>query len=163
MRAEASQFYNDCFVPARSKYLRDKPTSAAITALLNEYGADDPDWMGSHGVSPALLPQHAVCVPVTGWPYDASKDLTTAPPRPTAGPAHLRRMVAGRRHDDRDRDKIMALPEASDFSNTLRERRYAISTFGSWEDRGHRGGEPPIRPCATTEQFARRGHDRLPA
>ena len=134
VRAEASQFYNDCFVPARSKYLRDKPTSAAITALLNEYGADDPDWMGSHVYRSLYYPNMRSASRVTGWPYDASRDLdygtaaTGGWGQPTCAEWWL-----GDSTTTGIRDKIMALPAASDFTNTLASAATRFSTFlGSW-------------------------------
>lgn len=48
LRHEINDFFRDCFVEARSKYLAERPTSAAITNLLNRYGVTDPDWIGSH-------------------------------------------------------------------------------------------------------------------
>lgn len=48
LRHEVNDFVRDCFVEARSKYLRERPTSAQITALLATHGADDTDYIGSH-------------------------------------------------------------------------------------------------------------------
>lgn len=47
LKAEVNDFYRDCFVPARSKYYRERPSSPAIDALINANGEDDPDWVGS--------------------------------------------------------------------------------------------------------------------
>jgi len=43
-----NDFFRNCFVDARSKYLAERPTSPAITNLLNRYGDSDSDWIGSH-------------------------------------------------------------------------------------------------------------------
>ena len=47
LREEVNDFYRDCFVKARSKYFTEKPSSGAITTLLNTHGEDDIDWIGS--------------------------------------------------------------------------------------------------------------------
>lgn len=47
LRSQVNDFYRDCFVPARSKYFSEQPTSGAITTLLNTHGEDDIDWIGS--------------------------------------------------------------------------------------------------------------------
>lgn len=44
---EVNDFFRDCFVEARSKYLRERPDTAQTAALLNQYGRTDPDWIGS--------------------------------------------------------------------------------------------------------------------
>tara|TARA_R110002124_G_scaffold5786_11_gene36334 strand:- start:7251 stop:8819 length:1569 start_codon:yes stop_codon:yes gene_type:complete len=48
LRHEINDFFRDCFIEARSKYLTERPDSAAIDAILNRYGDTDPDWIGSH-------------------------------------------------------------------------------------------------------------------
>ena len=48
LRHEIYDFFRDCFIEARSKYLSERPASAAITDLLARYGDSDPDWIGSH-------------------------------------------------------------------------------------------------------------------
>jgi hypothetical protein len=48
LKQEVNEFSRDCFVKARSKYLRENPQSAAITALTDEYGTGDTSWPGSH-------------------------------------------------------------------------------------------------------------------
>ncbi len=48
LKQEANDFFRDCFVPARSKYMREKPESPAIDEIIEEYGTEDPHWMGSH-------------------------------------------------------------------------------------------------------------------
>ena len=45
---EVNDFYRDCFTEARSKYLRERPSSAAVNTVLVSYGVSDPDWIGSH-------------------------------------------------------------------------------------------------------------------
>ncbi|MGS2722129.1 conjugal transfer protein TraG N-terminal domain-containing protein [Porticoccus sp. GXU_MW_L64] len=48
LQNEINDFYRDCFIPARSKYLSERPESAAITTILNNFGRQDTDWIGSH-------------------------------------------------------------------------------------------------------------------
>lgn len=47
LRQQTNDFYRDCFVPARSKYYREKPSTPIIAALIATHGEDDVDWMGS--------------------------------------------------------------------------------------------------------------------
>jgi hypothetical protein len=47
LKQQLNDFYRDCFVPARSKYYEEKPTSVLITSLMTQHGADDVDWLGS--------------------------------------------------------------------------------------------------------------------
>jgi hypothetical protein len=130
VRAEAGQFYNDCYIPARSKYLRDKPTSAVITGLLTEYGADDPDWMGSHVLRALYYPSTRAATRVTGWPYKASRDVdygsaaTGGWGQPTCAEWWL-----GDGTSTGIRSKINALPEASALRNTLSS---AATRFSTW-------------------------------
>ena len=46
LRQEASDFFSECYVPARSKYQAERLATTAVTATLSTYGEDDPDWMG---------------------------------------------------------------------------------------------------------------------
>lgn len=88
LRQENSEFYTQCYLPARSKYLAEKPESAAITALLSSYGNDDPNWEGSqvYLATTGYYDQRA-SQPVKGWPYAPLRDTeyaNTVPP-PTWG------------------------------------------------------------------------------
>ena len=47
LREQVNDFYSQCFLPARSKYMREKPDTLAIQNYLSEHGQTDPDWMGS--------------------------------------------------------------------------------------------------------------------
>ncbi len=85
LRQEVSDFFSQCYIPARSKYQAERSTTAAISALLATYGADDPDWVGSHvyrdtpGYYDALRPS----MQISGWVYIASRDTeyeSAAPP-----------------------------------------------------------------------------------
>jgi TraG-like protein, N-terminal region len=76
LRQEVSDFFSQCYIPARSKYQEQRPNTAATSGLLSLYGEDDPDWMGSHvyrdtaGYYDTLRPANQI----TGWSYDASRD-----------------------------------------------------------------------------------------
>ena len=84
LRQEVSDFYSQCFIPARSKYQRERPATAAVNALLSTYGPDDPDWMGSHvyrdtvGFYDTLRPT----TQIVGWAYSAVRDTEYDPAAP---------------------------------------------------------------------------------
>ena len=84
LRQEVSDFFSQCYIPTRSKYQSERPATAAIAALLTTYGADDPDWMGSHvyrdtsGYYDTLRPANQI----TGWPYNAARDTEYDPATP---------------------------------------------------------------------------------
>lgn len=84
LRQETSDFFSECYVPARSKYQAERPATAAVTAILATYGEDDPDWMGSHvyrdtaGYYDAIRPSKQV----PGWPYDPARDTEYDPATP---------------------------------------------------------------------------------
>ncbi|MDX1252292.1 MAG: conjugal transfer protein TraG N-terminal domain-containing protein [Gammaproteobacteria bacterium] len=88
LRQETNDFFTQCYIPAQSKYLAEKPASAAITTLLSNYGNDDPKWMGSqvYLATPGYYDTRAA-QQVQGFPYSAGRDTeyaTTVPP-PTWG------------------------------------------------------------------------------
>lgn len=84
LRQEVSDFFSQCYIPARSKYQSERPDSAPVTAVLTTYGADDPDWLGSHvyretpGYYDILRPANQI----TGWGYDAARDTEYDPAAP---------------------------------------------------------------------------------
>jgi len=84
LRQEVSQFFSECYIPTRSKYQAEQPTSAAITGLLETYGSDDPDWLGSHvyqetpGYYDTLRPSS----PIAGWAFVAARDTEYDPADP---------------------------------------------------------------------------------
>ena len=86
LRLEVVAFHSLCYVPARSKYLRDKPNTPQVQSLLATYGFEDTDWLGSHvylevdGFYNTFRSQ----TPVVDWPFDPARDVeyrTGAPPR----------------------------------------------------------------------------------
>ena len=84
LRQEASDFFSECYVPARSKYQAERPATAAVNATLATYGEDDPDWMGSHvyrstaGYYDSLRPSKQI----PGWAYDPARDTEYDPASP---------------------------------------------------------------------------------
>ena len=86
MRQETHDFFSACYVPARSRYQAARPATAAVAGILTTYGADDPDWMGSHvyrdtaGFYDTLRPTQ----PIPGWPYDPVRDTEYDPAAPPA-------------------------------------------------------------------------------
>jgi hypothetical protein len=48
LRRDIQRFYSECFVPARSRFLRQDAPSASAQALMTTYGPSDVDWVGSH-------------------------------------------------------------------------------------------------------------------
>lgn len=86
LRQEASDFFAECFVAARSRYQAERPNTSAVNGLLATYGQDDPDWMGSHvyretaGYYDTLRPSKQI----PGWPYDPSRDTEYDPAAPPA-------------------------------------------------------------------------------
>jgi len=86
LRQEVSDFFSQCYVPARSKYQAERPDTPAINSILATYGSDDPDWMGSHvyrdtaGFYDTLRPANQI----TGWAYNAVRDTEYDPATPPA-------------------------------------------------------------------------------
>lgn len=80
LRAEVQRFQNECFIPARSKYLLAQPPSAATQAAISTYGASDTEWAGSHAfrTDTTLYPAMFAQAPVSGWPLDAYQDADVA-------------------------------------------------------------------------------------
>ena len=84
LRAEVSQFFSECFVPARSRYQKGELRSNAVASILDEYGADDPDWLGSHVYRElsGYYDRYRAGSPVAGWPFDATRDTEYDPSNP---------------------------------------------------------------------------------
>ncbi|HYQ73357.1 MAG TPA: conjugal transfer protein TraG N-terminal domain-containing protein, partial [Gammaproteobacteria bacterium] len=84
LRQEVSDFFSQCYIPARSKYQAERPGTAAVSASLATYGPDDPDWMGSHvyrnttGYYDTLRPT----TQIAGWAYNAARDTEYDPAAP---------------------------------------------------------------------------------
>ena len=84
LRQETSDFFSECYVPARSKYQATRPATAGVSAILASYGVDDPDWIGSHvyrdtaGFYDTLRPTK----PIPGWAYSPARDTEYDPASP---------------------------------------------------------------------------------
>jgi len=79
LRQEVSDFFSQCYIPARSKYQAERPATAAIDALLTTYGPDDPDWMGSHVYlsTPGYYDTLRATTQISGWAYNPARTLST--------------------------------------------------------------------------------------
>jgi hypothetical protein len=86
LRQEMSDFFSQCYIPARSKYQAERPATAVITTLLTTYGSDDPDWMGSHVYrnTPGYYDNLRPANQITGWAYNAARDTEYDPATPPA-------------------------------------------------------------------------------
>ena len=73
LRQEVSEFYSACYVPARSKFLTEQPSSTAINNLLRRFGQADTDWIGSHVYRdiPGYYDSLRARIPVNGWAFVA--------------------------------------------------------------------------------------------
>ena len=91
LRQETSDFYSQCFVPARSKFETSRPDTGAVAAQLATNGAQDPEWLGSHvyRTTPGYYDTLRASQPIAGWAFDPTRDTeydpSTPPPagRPT--------------------------------------------------------------------------------
>ena len=84
LRQEVSDFFSQCYIPARSKYQAERPATAAVNALLSTYGPDDPDWMGSHVYrdTPGYYDTLRPSMQISGWAYNAARDTEYDPAAP---------------------------------------------------------------------------------
>ena len=84
LRQEVSDFFSECYVPARSKFQAERPDTSAVGGMLATYGKDDPDWMGSHvyrntaGYFDTLRPTKQI----PGWAYNPIRDTEYDPSMP---------------------------------------------------------------------------------
>jgi len=84
LRQEVSDFFSQCYIPARSKYQAERPATAAIGALLTIYGPDDPDWMGSHVYLsiPGYYDTLRATGQISGLAYNPARDTEYDPAAP---------------------------------------------------------------------------------
>jgi len=70
---EVNEFYSQCFVPARSKFLRDQPN---VTALTTTWGLSDTEWIGSHVYlsTPGYYDSFRALYPIPGVVYVPARD-----------------------------------------------------------------------------------------
>ena len=76
LRQEVSDFFSQCYIPARSKYQAERPATAAVSAVLASNGPDDPDWMGSqvYRAMPGYYDTLRPTMQISGWAYDPARD-----------------------------------------------------------------------------------------
>ncbi|MBW8832908.1 MAG: conjugal transfer protein TraG N-terminal domain-containing protein [Burkholderiales bacterium] len=81
LRSEIQRFYSECYVPARSRYLRAESVSPETNAALSTYGKADVDWIGSHAFrsDPSLYGNLFAKAEVPGFAYDPSRDTDVDP------------------------------------------------------------------------------------
>lgn len=81
LRTEIQRFYSECFVPARSRYLRQEELSSEVQEAIALYGQADVDWIGSHAFrdDPALYGSLHARYDVPGFLYDPSRDTDISP------------------------------------------------------------------------------------
>ena len=84
LRHEVAQFHQDCFVPSRSRYFREKPRSVLTERLLDDFGTHDLDWIGSQifRATPGYYDTYRAGVPIEGWPFDRHRDTEYDPGSP---------------------------------------------------------------------------------
>ena len=80
LRNAVNEFYNECYVPARSKFLRENPQAPTVSEAGDR---SDTEWMGSHTYdsTPGYYDTFKATQPVPGFPYSPSRDFeyTVAP------------------------------------------------------------------------------------
>ncbi|RTL26884.1 MAG: conjugal transfer protein TraG [Burkholderiales bacterium] len=81
LRLQIQRFYSECFVPARSRYLRAGSPSAQAAAEIATYGEADPDWIGSHAFQsdPMLYPDIYATSDVPGFVFNSNRDADADP------------------------------------------------------------------------------------
>ena len=84
LRQETSDFFSECFVPARSKFQLARPDDPTIAAVLTANGDNDPEWLGSHvyRAAPGYYDTQRPTKPVAGWAYDPDRDTEYDPSNP---------------------------------------------------------------------------------
>ncbi|WP_299772463.1 conjugal transfer protein TraG N-terminal domain-containing protein [uncultured Pseudoteredinibacter sp.] len=88
LRHELNDFYRDCFVAARSRYIENRPNSSQAQQVLTRFGITDPDWLGSrlYRQLPGYYNQLRSKTPRKGYPWVAGRDIEwSADNAPTYG------------------------------------------------------------------------------
>lgn len=87
LRSEVAQFYNDCYVPSRSKYLIERPENATTQSIFDSQGLHDVDWIGSHIYRElsGYYNLHRATIPIQGWPFNPARDTEYDGTGPTYG------------------------------------------------------------------------------
>ena len=79
LKKETIDFYNDCYVPAYSKYMSESVTSteqAQVLSYEQQYGHDDLGWIGSQALVnvSGFYDSLSAREPVNGFPFDPTRD-----------------------------------------------------------------------------------------
>ena len=84
LRQTLAQFYNDCYIPSRSKYHREQPSSGQIDSILERRGMQELDWIGSqiYRKTPGYYDYYRASKSVQGWPYSPDRDTEYDPANP---------------------------------------------------------------------------------
>ena len=84
LRQEVNDFYSQCYIPARSKYLTERPNTPSTQTLLSSHGNDDPDWIGSHVYLSTYYTASDMraATPLAGFPYSPLRDTEYDPASP---------------------------------------------------------------------------------
>lgn len=79
LKQELQQFELDCYVPARTQYLKDNQANTSSLQTINQdrtqYGVDDTEWLGSHSFQDTYYQYQKASQPVVGFTYDPSQDI----------------------------------------------------------------------------------------
>lgn len=72
LRAETIRFYNECYIPARTKFMSAEPSPVAAAAIKT-HGVEDTEWIGSHAFLDdlTLYPAIYAAAEIPGWPFNA--------------------------------------------------------------------------------------------
>lgn len=81
LRSQVQRFYSECFVPARSRFLRATARSPQAASALATHGEADADWIGSHAFQsdPLLYPDLYATSDVPGFAFDSGRDADVDP------------------------------------------------------------------------------------
>ncbi len=79
LKNEAVEFYNECYVPAYSKYMSgqlSQSQTAAIQRYQKKYGKNDLGWIGSAAFlnTPGFYDANSAREPIDGFAFDPSRD-----------------------------------------------------------------------------------------
>lgn len=79
LKQQLQQFELQCYIPARTQYLQDSQNNTNTNQTINndrqQYGADDTEWLGSHGFQDVYYQNLRAQQPISGFPYDPNEDI----------------------------------------------------------------------------------------
>lgn len=80
VKQEIQDFETMCYMPARTQFNQDKQANNSVNldrveTNVKEYGAEDTEWLGSHGFSDTYYKTLKSARPIPGFPYEASQDI----------------------------------------------------------------------------------------